>query len=174
MKHKLNIADIITLSRFVFAGLILFCAAFSMQFFACYLLGGFSDMTDGWIARKRNLKSSFGAKLDTTADFVFVSAVLIKLLPAMHLPTWIWIWVIIIAFIKLTNWCSGLVLFRRIVPIHTVMNRITGFLLFLLPFVIGRLASLRGSAIVMIAACSAATFAAIQEGHFIRTGKEIE
>ena len=42
MKHKLNIADAITLSRIVFAVLVLFCAAFSMRFYAFYLLGGFT------------------------------------------------------------------------------------------------------------------------------------
>ena len=95
-------------------------------------------MIDGWVARKLNLKSSFGAKLDTIADYVFVIAVLVKVLPVLHVPTWMWIWVLMIAFIKLTNLVSSLVLLRRIVPIHTVMNKITGFMLFLLPFGIVR------------------------------------
>lgn len=173
MTHKLNIANIVTVSRIVFAVLVLFCATFSIQFYAFYLLGGFTDMIDGWVARKLNLKSSFGAKLDTIADYVFVIAVLVKVLPGLHVPTWMWIWVLMIAFIKLTNLVSSLVLLRRIVPIHTVMNKITGFMLFLLPFGIVR-GAWQVRAIAVIATCSAATFAAIQEGHFIRIGKEIE
>ena len=174
MKHRLNIADAITASRIVFAVLILFCAAFSMQFYAFYLLGGFTDMIDGHAARKLNQKSSFGAKLDTIADLVFVTAVLIKVLPALHMPAWMWIWIVIIAIIKLTNLVTGLVLLHGIVPIHTVMNKVTGFILFLLPFGIGMGASRQVTEIAVIAACSAATFAAVQEGHFIRMGKEIE
>lgn len=49
------------------------------------------------------------------------------------------------------------------------MNKLTGLLLFLfsltLPFIDWNL-----SAVVL---CAAATFAAIQEGHYIRTGREI-
>ena len=54
------------------------------------------------------------------------------------------------------------------VAVHSVMNKATGALLFLLPLTIPVL-PLKYSA---IAVCSAATFAAIQEGHFIRTGRE--
>ena len=170
MKHKLNIADAVTMSRVVFAALVLFCAAFSMLFYVFYLLGGFTDMIDGRIARKFDLRSSFGAKLDTIADHVFVAAVLIKVLPALHLPGWMWIWVAMIAFIKLANLVSGLVLLRRIVPVHTVMNKVTGLMLFLLPFGVG-VGSLWQ--VFVIAACFAATIAAVQEGKNIRSGKEI-
>ena len=173
MKHKLNVADAITASRIVFAVFILFCSAFSIQFYSFYLLGAFTDMIDGWIARRLNLKSSFGAKLDTIADFAFVITVLAKVFPAIHMPKWLWIWVAMIAFIKLINLVSSLVMFHRIVSIHTVMNKVTGFILFLLPLGIGR-SSWQVLVIQEIAACSAATFAAIQEGYFIRKGKEIE
>lgn len=173
VKHKLNLADAITASRIVFAVFLLFCSAFSVLFYLSYLLGALSDLTDGWVARKRNLASSFGAKLDTVADFVFVAAVLIKTLPALTVPGWLWIWVALIALLKLINLITSLVMFRRLVPMHTPMNKITGFLLFLLPFGVGRV-PWQVLAAAVIVSCSAATFAAIQEGHFIRTGKEFE
>lgn len=49
--------------------------------------------------------------------------------------------------------------------LHTVMNKITGALCFLLPFTLSFI-DLKYSA---IAVCCIATFAAIQEGHYIRT-----
>ena len=49
----------------------------------------------------------------------------------------------------------------------TVMNKITGAILFFLPFTL-RFIDLKYSAAF---ACTAATFAAIQEGHYIRTKK---
>ena len=173
VKHRLNVANAVTASRIIFAVLILFCSTFSVQFYTFYLLGGFTDMIDGWLARKLNLKSSFGAKIDTIADYVFVIAVLAKVLPALYVPIWLLIWIIMIAFIKLINLVSSLVVLRRIIPVHTMMNKVTGFMLFLLPFGIGRV-SWQALAIVEIVTCSAATFAAIQEGHFIRAGKEME
>ena len=56
----------------------------------------------------------------------------------------------------------------RFGAVHSVMNKASGVLLFLLPLTIPAV-PLRDSAIVT---CAAATFAAIQEGHFIRTGRE--
>jgi len=45
-----------------------------------YLLCGLTDMLDGAIARKNNIVSEFGAKLDTFADIVFVAICMIKFL----------------------------------------------------------------------------------------------
>ena len=56
----------------------------------------------------------------------------------------------------------------RFVAVHSVMNKASGVLLFLLLLTIPTV-PLRDSAIVT---CAAATFAAIQEGHFIRTERE--
>lgn len=130
-------------------------------------------MTDGWTARKLNLISSFDAKPDTIADCVFVIVVLVKVLPAVSVPEWLRIWIAVIALIKLINPVSSLVMLHRIVPMHTAMNKVTGFMLFLLPFGIGR--DLWSTFVIAAtAACFNATFAAIQEGHYIRTGKEID
>ena len=173
VKHKPNVADAVTASRILFAGFVLFCSAFSVPFYACYLLGALTDMIDGWIARKYHLQSAFGATLDTIADLVFVIAVLAKVLPALYVPKWLWIWIALIALIKLINLVSGLVLFRRLVPMHTALNKASGFLLFLLPFGVGNV-SWQALAAAAIVACATATVAAIQEGHLIRAGKEIE
>ena len=126
-------------------------------------------MIDGTIARKTNTDSKFGARLDSVADFIFVVAALIKLLPDMHIPQWLWIWVVVIAIIKIFNIISGIVCSKRLIVEHTIMNKITGFLLFLLPLTLSFI-ELKYSAIVV---CSIATFSAIQEGYLIRKGKEI-
>lgn len=173
MKHKMNIADVVTASRIIFAVFVFACSTFSGQFYIFYFLGGFTDMIVGWIARKLELKSSFGAKLDTVADFVFVAVVLVKILPVIYVPRWLWMWVALIVVIKLTNLVLSYVIFRRLIPIHSVMNKITGCILFLLPFSIGR-CSRQAFVTTVIVTCSIATFAAIQEGHFIRTRNEIE
>jgi len=93
---------------------------------------------------------------------------LIKLLPVLHIPAWLYAWIGIIALIKVVNIISGLAVQKKLVAVHSVMNKATGVLLFLLSLTIPAV-PLRDSAIVT---CAAATFAAIQEGHFIRTGRE--
>ena len=133
MKLTKHIANIITSCRILFSMGILCFPAFSPEFYTMYFLCGFSDMIDGTIARKTNAVSEFGSKLDTVADFVFVVVCSIKLLPLVHIPTWLWIWIGVIAVIKTANIAWGFVHMKRFLPVHTVLNKITGFALFLLP-----------------------------------------
>ncbi len=162
-----NIADIVTGSRIIFSIAILFTQPFSPMFYVLYGAAGLTDMIDGAVARKTNTVSAFGAKFDTIADFVFVAACLIKLLPVFTIPVWLWIWIAVIALIKVINIISGVVMHKKLIALHSLMNKITGALCFLLPFTLSFI-NLKYSAIVV---CAAATFAAIQEGHYIRTGR---
>ena len=162
-------ANIVTSCRILFSILMLFPPAFSAWFYTMYLFCGLTDMVDGTIARKTNTDSKFGARLDSVADFIFVVAALIKLLPVMQIPRWLWIWITAIVIIKIINVISGYICLKRFIAEHTIMNKITGLLLFLLPLTLSFI-ELNYSALVV---CSVATIAAVQEGHFIRTGQEI-
>ena len=160
-------ANIITIIRILCSIAILFCPVFSVAFYSLYITAGLSDMIDGWIARKTNTVSDFGSKLDTVADVIFVVVCLIKLLPVMEIPVWLYVWIGVIALIKVINIVSGYVVQKQFVAVHSVMNKVTGVLLFVLPLTIS-FVDLKYSA---TAVCIVATFAAVQEGHFIRTKK---
>ncbi|MBQ5969053.1 MAG: CDP-alcohol phosphatidyltransferase family protein [Clostridia bacterium] len=161
-------ANIITGLRIVLSVALLFFPAFSPAFLALYIAAGITDMIDGAVARKTGTVSAFGAKLDTAADFVLVVVCLIKLIPAIQVPAWLFVWIIGIAVIKAINLISGYVMRKEMVAPHTVMNKVTGGLLFLFPLTLAVI-DLRYSAAVV---CVAATIAAVQEGHLIRTGTE--
>ena len=139
---------------------------FSSAFYILYLAAGVSDMADGPVARKMGRVSEFGSKFDTAADFVLVAVCLIKLIPAVHVPVPLIIWIIVIAVIKAINLISGYVMRKEIVVLHTVMNKVTGVMLFVLPLTLTFIdLKISGTIVSMVA-----TFAAIQEGHLIRTG----
>lgn len=87
-----HIANILTGCRISGSILLLFFPVFSIGFYITYLLCGFSDMIDGTIARKTNSTSKFRSQLDTVADLIFVVVSLIKLMPAIQIPEWLWIW----------------------------------------------------------------------------------
>ena len=159
-------ANLITCIRIICSIALLFCPVFSPAFYALYITAGASDMADGVVARKTGTVSEFGSKLDTAADFVLVVVCLIKLIPALQVPAWLIVWIFVIAFIKAINLISGYVLRKKIVILHTIMNKVTGILLFVLPLTLTFLDLKYSGAIVS----AAATFAAIQEGHLIRTG----
>ena len=126
-------ANIITGIRIVCGIVLLFCPVFSPAFYVLYITAGVSDMADGAVARKTGTASEFGSKLDTAADFVLVVVCLIKLIPVIHVPAWLIIWIIVIAVIKAINLISGYVMRKQMVTLHTVMNKVTGILLFVLP-----------------------------------------
>ena len=160
-------ANAISIFRIAASIVLLFGPVFSPAFYACYIMAGLSDMLDGFVARKTNTASRFGAKLDTIADYMFVAICLIKLLPVLSIPAWLYGWIGIIALIKTVNLVSGFAVQKKFVSVHSVINKATGALLFLLTLTIPVL-PLKYSAIVV---CALATVAAIQEGHLIRTGE---
>ena len=164
-----NLANDITIIRILCSVALLFFPAFSVAFYVLYITSGISDMVDGWVARMTHTVSELGAKLDTIADVVFVIACLVKLLPVLDIPVWLYVWIGIIALNKIINIISGFVVQKRFVAVHSTMNKVTGLLLFVLPLTLSFI-DLKYSAAVV---CIFASFAAIQEGHFIRTNHEL-
>lgn len=163
-----HIANILTGCRILGSILLLFFPAFSAAFYILYLLCGFSDMIDGTIARKTNSTSEFGSRLDTAADLIFTAASFFKLLPAICMPEWLWIWGSVIAVIRISNIIWGYAAKGQFISLHTMMNKAAGLLLFLLPLTIS-FVELKYAA---IAVCSAATFSAVQEGFYVMTNSE--
>ena len=159
-------ANVITGLRILVSAVLLFCPVFSPIFYVLYLIAGLSDMVDGFIARKTNSVSEFGSRLDGVADFVFVSVCLIRVLPVLDIPIWLYLWTAVIAITKIINIISGYAMQKRYVAVHTTMNKVTGVLLFMLPLTL----SIVPLIYTGIPICSVATFAAVQEGHIIRTG----
>ncbi|MBR5676805.1 MAG: CDP-alcohol phosphatidyltransferase family protein [Paludibacteraceae bacterium] len=158
-----HIPNIITALRFLGAACLLFFNPTSAAFWVIYGLCGISDMVDGYLARRLHAMSKTGAVLDSIADIGFVACCAIQLIPVLHIPTWLWIWAGLIVVIKLTNQLSALVICKRFCFPHTKANKMTGLLLFLF------VPTVFWSIVPIAFVAGVATFAAVQEGHFIRT-----
>ena len=162
MKH---IPNIITAFRFLGATSLLFCNPAGVAFCVIYGLCGISDMLDGYLARKLNAESNTGAMLDSVADICFVACCAIRLIPVVQIPTWLWIWAASIVTVKLINQVSALIVYRHLIFPHTMANKLTGLLLFL------TVPTVFWSIVPVAIVAGVATFASVQEGHFIRTRK---
>lgn len=160
-----NIANYLSISRIIMSIILAISETFSFPFYIIYIYCGISDMLDGYIARKTKSTSKIGAGLDSVADIIFVIVAIIKILPALYLSKGIIIWIVIIALIKVTNIICAYICYKKLVLPHTIANKITGFILFITPFIIVN----TNPIIFQIIICSIATFAAVQEGHYIRT-----
>ena len=138
---------------------------FSITFYMIYIYCGLSDMLDGFLARKYKITSELGAKIDSIADMIFVFVSVLKIIPFIEISIAIYIWIIIIILIKVFNIICGYKYYKKLTLLHTPANKITGFVLFIIPLIIGII----DIKILESLICGIATFSAIQEGHFIRT-----
>lgn len=163
MKHLPNL---ITILRFLGAIGLLFFEVEAAAFWVIYFVCGISDIADGYLARKLHCESNTGALLDSLADLVFVACCCYQLIPLLAFPKWLWIWAGAIVAIKIINQISALVMYKKCLFPHTIANKVTGVLLFVGVPLIFFLESM----VPMIVIAVVATFAAVQEGHFIRTG----
>ena len=160
-----QIPNILSTLRIALCLPLLLVDAMTVPFWVLYLIAGLTDILDGFLARRWGVESKFGARLDSLADFVFVLAVGYKLFPWLKLPVALWLMIGFIALVKIVNAISSYVVNHRIVFLHTKVNKLTGFLLFVGMMAIGQ------SYFIPVAwgITCIAVFAAIQEGYFIRS-----
>lgn len=99
-------------------------------------------MIDGTLARKINATSELGLRIDSVADMVFVICSAILVLPSVDLPVWVWLWIATIGSAKLTGIIIGSYKQQEFSVPHSITNKLTGILLFCLPFAIVRFEAL--------------------------------
>jgi len=130
---KKNIPNIITVLRIVLSITLLFFQITSLIFVLIYLLCGISDILDGYLARKLNVTSKLGSKLDSLADFIFV-LVCVNKYYLTYFPRWLIPCAIFILVMKLINYVVNLIKNKSIVlDNHSFLNRLTGVILFFAP-----------------------------------------
>lgn len=126
------IPNILSVLRVFLAASLLFLYSRPGLFVAVYLATGFTDIADGFLARKYKLESTLGAKLDSAGDFAF------------------WVVILYLLFFKARIFAGGLVLlmivgtsitrlvnllitrlkFCQWAMMHTLANKLAGLLLF--------------------------------------------
>ena len=137
-KQILTVPNLITMLRIIGSVCLCFTSPLNKAFFVVYTLSGLSDVLDGFIARTTNSTSKLGAKLDSVADMLFYLVMLLKIFPILWdiLPPFIWICVGIVLFIRLASYIIASVKFKCFSSMHTYMNKLTGFAVFVVPYVI--------------------------------------
>lgn len=137
-EHKWNAADTVTSFRIAGTLLLVFLRPLSMGFFWVYAFTGLTDALDGWIARKTKTASDFGARLDSIADLLFYTVMLLRIFPILRntLPMDIWYAVAVILILRFAAYGTAAVKYRRFASLHTYLNKVTGGAVFLIPFLL--------------------------------------
>lgn len=126
----------ITVMRILGTVALLFTKPLTCWFYVIYVLTGATDVLDGFIARKFNITSEFGAKLDSVADLLFYAVMFAMIMPYLWtiLPTSMWYCVSIILLLRLSAYSTAAIRFHKFAASHSLLNKITGALVFAIPF----------------------------------------
>ncbi|MGM0379562.1 MAG: CDP-alcohol phosphatidyltransferase family protein [Bacillota bacterium] len=133
---KKYIPNLLSIIRFFISFILLIDNKY--LFMIIYIFIGLSDFLDGYIARKYNLETDLGAKLDSIADFLFYIIItyifMKKYLTLITFSSYIMIFIII--SIRLTNIFISKLKYSEIIFLHTYSNKISGLLIYLLPIIL--------------------------------------
>lgn len=140
MKTKLfikkNLANFITFLRIIFSFTFLFFKFLSPLFFIFYTLAGLTDAFDGFVARTTKTTSKFGSKLDSISDLIFFVCLFIKLIFNTFVDWRIYLVIAFIAIVKVVILIIGFKKTSKLFVCHNVMNKVTGVIIFLIPFLL--------------------------------------
>lgn len=150
--------NIITFFRICGSVSLIFIEPLTVAFFVIYTLAGISDVLDGFIARRFNVISEFGTKLDSIADFLLYGIMLFKILPILAKVLSIGVWVAVIAIIavRICSYSLAAVKYHRFASLHTYLNKLSGITIFCIPYFIKMPIGLIACNIVCIVAAAAA------------------
>lgn len=130
------VANFITITRIILSIMLLIFKPFSLIFLIIYSICGFTDILDGYLARKLKIESSFGAKLDTISDLIFFSIMAFMLYPIIRSNLYLIIFILIILLIRIFSICTIFNKYKTFAILHTYGNKISGLLLFLFTYII--------------------------------------
>lgn len=131
MQNINSIPNIISILRIILSLALLPAIDTGAAFAVLVLLVGVSDIADGYLARKYDMATEKGARLDSTADLFFFSVVMIVLFLKYE-------WIITsnlsllvsVLILKALTAVTSKIKYGRIDFIHSIANKITGALVF--------------------------------------------
>ena len=131
------IPNILSLLRIISSFLLIVSLDNPKLFVIIYLIIGLTDILDGFTARKLNMESELGAKLDSAADFLFYMILLFIFIKyySSFIVTFRFELAAII-FIRFLNLLLTKLKYKKIVFLHTTANKISGILLYFLAIII--------------------------------------
>lgn len=138
MKKYITLSNCITFIRIIGSMCLVFIEPCTSTFYVVYSICGLSDAVDGHVARKTNTVSEFGSKLDSVADMLFYTVMLIKIFPRLLklLPSYVWYLLCAALITRLASYIIAAIKYKKFASQHTYLNKLTGFSVFAAPYVI--------------------------------------
>ncbi len=165
-----NAANAITMVRVVAAPLAFIFRESPTLFLTLWTLCGLSDAVDGTVARATGTSNARGARLDTIADLVAYSILVLLVATMVDTLPLLPYWIAIVAVVRLVDLAICAWRFRTFGSVHTWANKFTGGLLFFLPvYILWLPGDLWGWMLFLIALLSA-----LEEGAILLVSKRLD
>ena len=127
----INIPNILSFLRIILSLYIFFIWDKSYILLSIILIIGFTDILDGFIARKFNQKTTIGAWLDSIADFVFyISLIICVIIYEINNILEFKYYIITIFSLKILSIIICFIKYKIFGFLHTIGNKITGIIIF--------------------------------------------
>lgn len=133
---QISLPDCFCIARAVLSPALFCFVPLSHAFLILYALLWVTDIVDGRIARWTGNTSSQGQILDSFADAVLASVMLICVVPHVEWEKWMIVWMGIIIAIRLVSLGIGTGRHGHVAFVHSYLNKFAGFLIFALPFLL--------------------------------------
>lgn len=142
----------------------------STEFIIIYTYCGISDALDGYVARKLKTESKLGSVLDTVSDLIFYTVLMYKVWPILEevLPDYFFTIIWTIFGIRVACYMYVFAKDKTIASEHFTLNKATGLLMFLIPYLIKTDYFIHYAVLILIVA----TVAALYEFRYHLTGKK--
>ena len=133
-----NLANIITITRIIGSISLIFLPVLSKGFYLVYTYTGLSDVLDGFVARKTHSESKLGSILDSLSDLLFYTIMMLKIMPYLkkYLPKFVWALIFFILFLRICLYILIGITKHAVLSNHTYLNKLTGFTMFFLPYML--------------------------------------
>ena len=122
--------------RILLAASLFLIPALTPLFLIVYTAAGVTDLIDGPIARKFNVTSKLGANLDGIADYFFVAAALITIVPVLDFNTRSIALVIGFIILKVIGMIVGYIHYRQLMMMHTYASKTGAMFALLFPLIL--------------------------------------
>ena len=134
-----NLPNAISILRIAGTIWLLLMTPLTPLFFVVYTVTGVTDVLDGAIARRYGTESELGARLDSIADLLFYTLILIRIFPVLWatLPKVIWVVVGMILLIRFISYGLAAFKYHLFASVHTYLNKFMGLMVFGVVYAIG-------------------------------------
>ena len=135
----MNIPNMLTSFRFVLIPVFVFIFFSSLSnsliiSMVIFLIAGFTDILDGYIARKYNMITKCGSALDPLADKIMLLTVLSCLVLSSYFPIWV---IIVVATKDIFMIITGILLYKRDSVIQaSIWGKLCTFLFYISIFIV--------------------------------------